>query len=63
MNRSLACDITDADTAELLAQELVSYGFINREDHVKLAELIADVMAKFWASEPPVSVTVGQAVV
>lgn len=63
MNRSLACDITDADTAELLAKELVAYGFINQEDHVKLAELIADVMAKYWAAEHPTSVTVGPAVI
>ena len=42
MNRQLTADFTKDDNAENLAQELVHYGFINKNDQKLIAKLISD---------------------
>lgn len=44
MNRQLTADFTKDDNAESLAQELVHYGFINKDDQESIAKLINDQM-------------------
>ncbi|CAC5412887.1 NRBP [Mytilus coruscus] len=42
MNRQLTADFSKDDNAEILAQELVHYGFINKNDEESIAKLIND---------------------
>ncbi|KAK3089646.1 hypothetical protein FSP39_005306 [Pinctada imbricata] len=42
MNRQLTADISEEDSAALLAEELVHYGFINIKDRETIAQLIED---------------------
>nr|CAD7430659.1 unnamed protein product [Timema monikensis] len=44
MNRQLTCIVSEMDTSLLLAQELVSYGFINEVDRERVATLIEETL-------------------
>ncbi|XP_069126081.1 nuclear receptor-binding protein-like [Argopecten irradians] len=41
INRKLQAEVTSEDNSQILAQELVQYGFINESDREKIADLIA----------------------
>ncbi|VDP16113.1 unnamed protein product [Soboliphyme baturini] len=47
MNRQLTADINDNDTPEALANELVDYGFINKDDREEIVNLIAHALLKY----------------
>ncbi|CAH0773135.1 unnamed protein product [Bemisia tabaci] len=52
MNRQLTCLVSEVDSALVLAQELVYYGFINEADREKIALLIEEALHGETTSQP-----------
>jgi len=56
MYRQLNADISDNDTPELLANELVHHGFIHQEDCLEVMNAIAAALIRFQLEQTPQSV-------